>query len=121
MAAFYEWAELDKQPYFIYGTEEPLLYAAGLWNRWQPKEGEAIESYTIITTTPNGTLADIHHRMPVFLTETDHNSWLQDDFDQAKDLLQPYSGDMTKYPVNPHTVNNARNNSIQCLDPWQSR
>jgi putative SOS response-associated peptidase YedK len=121
MAAFYEWAEMDKQPYFIYGTEEPLLYAAGLWNRWQSKQGETIESYTIITTTPNETLADIHHRMPVFLTETDHNSWLQDDFDQAKNLLQPYSGNMTKYPVNPQTVNNARNNSIPCLDPWKRR
>ncbi len=119
MSGFYEWAEQDKQPYFIYATEEPLLYAAGLWSRWQSKEGETIDSYTIITTKPNETLADIHHRMPVILAQNDQKTWLQDNFDQAKNLLQPYCGDMTKYPVNPKTVNYAKNNSVLCLDQWK--
>ena len=96
--------------------EEPLLYAAGLWNRWQAKEGEAIESYTIITTKPNETLADIHHRMPVFLTENEQDTWLCNDYEQAKGLLKPYSGEMAKYPVNPKVVNSARNNTVHCLD-----
>lgn len=120
MTGFYEWAEQNKQPFYIYGTEEPLLYAAGLWNRWQSKQGENIESFTIITTSPNETLADIHHRMPVFLKESDRKTWLQDDFDQTKNLLQPYPGEMAKYPVNPKTVNNARNNSEHCLGQWQN-
>ncbi len=120
MSGFYEWAEKTKFPYFIYGTEEPLLHAAGLWNRWQSKEGEVIDSYTIITTTPNAVLADIHHRMPVFLAEKDREAWLHDDYDRIISLLLPYSGGMAKYPVNPKIVNNARNNSINCLDHWKS-
>ena len=119
MAGFYEWAEQDKQPYFIHTPDEPLMYAAGLWNRWQSNESGFIDSYTIITTTPNATLADIHHRMPVILNQNHHAAWLHDSFDQAKNLLQPYSQDMAKYPVNPNVVNNARNNLIQCLDKWQ--
>ena len=64
MSRFYEWAELDKQPYFIYARETTLLYTAGLWNQWRSLAGEIFDSYTIITTRPNDTLADIHHRMP---------------------------------------------------------
>lgn len=119
MSGFYEWAEVDKQPYYVYGVEDSLLYAAGLWNRWQPQEGEAIDSYTIITTGPNETLADIHHRMPVFLHENDHEVWFQEEFEQAKNRLLPYPGKMAKYPVNPKIVNNARNNFVQCIDQWR--
>jgi putative SOS response-associated peptidase YedK len=120
MAGFYEWAEQSKQPYYIYSPQEPIIYAAGLWNRWQSKEGQSIDSCTIITTTPNETLADIHHRMPVILSKKDHDAWLHDAFEQSKKLLQPYSHEMAKYPVNPKVVNNARNNSMLCLEHWQN-
>lgn len=120
MAGFYEWAELDKQPYFIHTPNEPLMYAAGLWNRWESNEGQFIDSYTIITTQPNATLADIHHRMPVILSQNHQEAWLHDSFDLAENLLQPYSREMAKYPVDPKVVNNARNNSIHCLDNMQN-
>ena len=102
-----------------YTTQAPLFYAAGIWNQWRSNEGQTIDSYTIITTKPNKTLADIHHRMPVILHENDYEAWLHDSFDQAKKLLTPYSNEMAKYPVNPKFVNNARNNSMNCLDRWR--
>ncbi len=120
MAGFYEWSEHDKQPYFISVIDDPIAYAAGLWTRWQSPEGKTIESCTIITTQPNETLADIHHRMPVLLESNNHDAWLDDPFDTAKSLLTPYSQPMEKYPVNPKAVNNARNNSIECLDHWRA-
>ncbi len=120
IAAFYEWSEHDKQPYLIRVVDEPIAYAAGIWNRWQSPEGKTIESCAIITTQPNATLADIHHRMPVLLNESDQNTWLGAPFDDAKHLLQPYTQAMEKYPVNPKLVNNARNNSIECLEHWHS-
>jgi hypothetical protein len=46
---------------------------------------------------------------------------VQENFNRTKRLLLPYSGEMAKYPVNPQTVNNARNNSILCLDQWKRR
>ena len=57
--------------------------------------------------------------MPVFIIQNDYEAWLHDSFDQAKNLLQPYSREMAKYPVNPKVVNNARNNSMHCLDRLQ--
>ncbi len=119
MTGFYEWAEQDKQPYYIYATQAPLFYAAGVWNQWRSNEGKTIDSYTIITTKPNKTLATIHHRMPVILLENDYEAWLHDSFTQVKKLLIPYSNEMAKHPVNPNVVNNARNNSRNCLDRWR--
>ncbi len=118
MSAFYEWSEHDKQPYYIFTCESPLLYTAGLWNQWQSPEGEIIDSCAIITTRPNDTLADIHHRMPVILAPSDYDAWLDEDFEQAKQLLQPYDQPMDKYPVNPKVVNNARHNTVECLEHW---
>ncbi len=120
MTAFYEWAEHDKQPYYIFTQDTPLFYTAGLWNQWQSPDGETIDSCTIITTQPNDTLADIHHRMPVILAPDTIDAWLDDDFEHAKQLLQPYNQPMDKYPVNPKVVNNARHNSVDCLERWQA-
>ncbi len=120
MAAFFEWSEHDKQPYLIRVIDEPIAYAAGIWNCWQPPEGKTIESCAIITTQPNETLADIHHRMPVLLNESDQDTWLNDAFDDAKHVLLPYNQPMEKYPVNPKRVNNARNNTVDCLDRWNA-
>jgi putative SOS response-associated peptidase YedK len=66
MTAFYEWAENDKQPYYIFTQDTPLFYTAGLWNQWQSPDGETIDSCTIITTQPNDTLADIHIGCPSY-------------------------------------------------------
>ncbi len=112
MAGFFEWAEQDKQPYYIYATQEPFFCTAGIWNQWQSDDGQTIESYTIITTKPNETFADIHHRMPVILVGDDYEAWLHNPFEKTKELLQPFTGEMAKYAVNPKIVNNARNNSL---------
>jgi putative SOS response-associated peptidase YedK len=41
---------------------------AGLWERWKGKaSGQALETYTVITTDPNELMEPIHNRMPVIL------------------------------------------------------
>jgi putative SOS response-associated peptidase YedK len=49
---------------------------AGLWDRWMGG-GETLESFTIITTTPNGVVGEVHNRMPVILSPEDGASWLE--------------------------------------------
>ena len=39
---------------------------AGLWETWKDQD-QSIESFTIITTTPNELMAQLHNRMPVIL------------------------------------------------------
>jgi len=65
---FYEWKKTGerKQP-FHFGIKDGSLFAfAGLWDYWSP-DGTVLESCTILTTTPNALLQDVHDRMPVIL------------------------------------------------------
>jgi putative SOS response-associated peptidase YedK len=55
----------------------PPLMAAGLWDEWKNREtGERLKSCTMIVTEPNDFAAEIHDRMPVFLTEEQFAPWL---------------------------------------------
>jgi putative SOS response-associated peptidase YedK len=76
MSGYYEWqdAPVGKQPwYFTARDGSPLLTAAGLWDEWKNREtGERLESCTMIVTEPSDFAAEIHDRMPVFLTSEVH-------------------------------------------------
>ncbi len=54
---FYEWKKMDtktKQPYAIALNDGSLFAFAGLWDTWKDKAtGQAIDTYTVITTDPN--------------------------------------------------------------------
>jgi putative SOS response-associated peptidase YedK len=118
---FYEWEKSGKakQPYFIQMADERPFVFAGLWERWA-KSSPAIESCTIITTTPNVLVADIHDRMPVILAEDAAKTWLDRDVDNTElltSLLEPYPADqMTAYPVGD-IVNSPQHDSADCIQP----
>jgi putative SOS response-associated peptidase YedK len=76
----------EKQP-FHFGMQDDSLFAfAGLWDRWEDPAGAVIESCSILTTTPNFLLADIHDRMPVILREENYDLWLDAGFKDVKAL-----------------------------------
>ena len=121
---FYEWKQSGKakQPYFFEMTDHRPFVFAGLWDRWS-KSSPAIESCTIITTTPNSLVAEIHDRMPVILTESAAKTWLDQgvtDPDRLTSLLLPYAAEeMTAYPVDS-TVNSPQHDSPRCIEPLGS-
>ena len=41
------------------------------WEAWRNPDGEILRSFTIITTSANDTLAELHERMPVLLEPAD--------------------------------------------------
>jgi len=118
---FYEWQVQGraKQPMWI-GLQSKRPFAfAGLWEQWQPPEGEAIESCTILTTEPNELLRSIHNRMPVILSPASYDQWLDLTVQQAeplKTLLRPYpSEELLAYPVST-LVSNPRHDAPDCLE-----
>lgn len=119
---YYEWKALvhGKQPYYFSMKDGRPFCFAGLWERWQPEDGEARESCTIITTGANALGAEIHHRMPVILPADDYDRWLDPRIQQADEmlaLLQPYPPQaMRVYPVST-LVNNARVDEARCITP----
>ena len=119
--AFYEWQRIDKKtkhPYaFALRSGEPYAFA-GLWERWQPKEGAALETFTILTTDPNELMEPIHNRMPAILEALDYPRWL-DPGDPARppvDLLRPFPAEkMVSFAVSDR-VGNVRINDPQLLE-----
>ena len=127
---YYEWAtELGpyppKQPFYISHNDSSLLPMAGLFEYWKdPETGQMITSASIITRESVGSIATIHHRMPVMLPKDRWSMWLSStSLSEAQvpeylDLLEtpdPEAG-LQFYPVAP-LVNNARNSGQELSAP----
>ena len=102
MSGYYEWQDTPsgKQPwYFTARDGAPILTAAGLWDEWKNREtGERLKSCTMIITEPNDFAAEIHDRMPVFLTEQQFAPWLSGE--AGAGILMPASNDyLQRWPV----------------------
>ncbi|MEK4514680.1 SOS response-associated peptidase [Paenibacillus sp. FSL H8-0122] len=92
---FYEWTKdrSTKQPYRILMSDGNIFSFAGLYDTWEDPKGKKISTCTIITTTQNSLIADIHDRMPVILRSEDEADWLErdnDDIESLLKLLRPY-------------------------------
>ena len=111
-SGFYEWGRqgTGKQPYFVRPAENEVFSLAGIWDRWEGKQGEVIESVAIITTSANELMQPIHDRMPVILGKENVASWIapQTELDKTLAMLKPFPPErMVAYPVNS-VVNSAR-------------
>ena len=68
------------------------FWMAGLWSEgMDPKTGELIDTFTVVTTEANSVI-HIHNRMPVILVPEHHERWLAPG-DVPTDLLRPYPAD----------------------------
>ncbi len=117
---FYEWRKQGKakQPYYIHRADGQPLAFAGLWERWD-KGDEPLESCTILTTTPNALVAELHNRMPVILEPGAFERYLDPAVEDAAaigELLGPAAeGVLDAYPVSTH-VNKPANDDPRCLE-----
>jgi putative SOS response-associated peptidase YedK len=118
---FYEWKSRGRgrQPYHFRPREGTLLALAGLFELWNGKEGEVIESCTILTTEANADLEGVHHRMPVILDRACFDVWLDpvSDSSMLKAMMCPAAdGSLDRFEVS-RRVNNARFDDRRCLAP----
>ena len=114
---FFEWkgAPGHKQPFAITLPDRPLFAFAGLWETWKPREGETVETFTIVTTDANDSVAQIHDRMPVILPRDSEVAWLQGEPLEACRLLTPYSGPVNLRAVS-RVVSSVKNDVPECLN-----
>lgn len=122
VSGFYEWKKstesAQKQPYYIRGKEEVLVFA-GLWERWQSPEGETIDSYSIITTEANDLLKPLHDRMPVILDPSDFEKWLgpKTTPQELRNLLLPCDPERLTYYAVSTLVNSPKQDIPECIEP----
>jgi putative SOS response-associated peptidase YedK len=123
---FYEWqqsasgAKGKKQPFYIHRTDGQPFAFAGLWEKWRDPASElSIESCTIVTTTANQALSELHDRMPVIVAPGDYAQWLNPaavDPAELQNLLSPCGDDeLVAKPVSTH-VNRVANDDPGCIE-----
>ncbi len=119
---FYEWQATPgrKVPWRIALKDgEPFAFA-GLWEHWrEAPDGVPIESCTIVTTSANQLVRELHDRMPVILPADAYPAWLGEDSASPSELLallKPYAADaMRAYRVSP-VVNSVKNEGPECIE-----
>ncbi len=77
-----------KYPYHIGLKDRPYFFIAGIWQPWTDVEtGEYTETFSVVTTTANKLMAQIHNnkkRMPTILTEDLAWEWLLGNPDEER-------------------------------------
>jgi putative SOS response-associated peptidase YedK len=111
--AFYEWKKIEKekQPFRIQLLDGEPFAMAGLTEYWKSAEGRELHSFTIITTSPNTLMEEVHDRMPVILDEKSAKLWLDPGLSGqgAKSLLNPFPADAMRMVPIEKAVGNVRN------------
>lgn len=119
---FYEWQRRAgrKQPFCFEVGDGGIFAFAGLWDRWRGKDGTVVETCTILTTTPNELLADVHDRMPVILPEDQYDRWLDprmQDATSAVKLFKAFDSNLMKRYAVSTRVNSVANDGAECSVP----
>ncbi len=116
---YYEWRAEGKlkQPYWIHPADAGVVAMAGLWETNRRATGQPVNSCTIITTSANEKLAELHDRMPVILSGDDVTRWLDPKLavDAATAMLGPAANEMLEAAAVDRRVNNARVDDSECL------
>jgi putative SOS response-associated peptidase YedK len=119
---FYEWQRTGrtKQPYCFEVDDGQLFAFAGIWDRWKDASGNAVETCSILTTTPNAVTSPIHDRMPVILDPDGYDLWLDPgmkDVSVACELLKPFDARLMRcYPISAR-INHVANENEECSAP----
>jgi len=133
MDGWYEWRpngdassstsrKAAKTPFYMYGGDGEMLFMAGLWSTWRPKDAPKdappLLSCTIITTDAAGPLAEIHDRMPLTISREDWDRWLDPDAPIDEGLLRGH-GDLDRIEIREvsRLVNSIRNNGPELIEP----
>ena len=88
--SFYEWKREGtiRQPYRVVRRDARPLALAGLWAGWRDPATQTVRrTFTIVTTTPNRALTDLHDRMPVIVPEDAWARWLDPTPSDPAELL----------------------------------
>lgn len=109
--SFYEWKWLDpkgkhKEKYEISLADNELYAFGGLWSNWTNKDtGVIIETFSLVTTSANELMAEIHNtkkRMPIMLKSNQISDWLNftSDFNHFSDIA--HHQHLSAHLIEPH-------------------
>jgi putative SOS response-associated peptidase YedK len=93
------------------------MFFAGIYT--VPKDQSQKSQVSVITTSANEAMSEVHDRMPVILNS--HNAamaWLQEnDKDSLSDLMTPASNEILRFTEVSSYVNKSSNGGSECIEP----
>lgn len=116
VSGYYEWAgpRGRRTAYAIGCRNKRWFCLGGLWEKTRIN-GADIVSFTILTTTANELMAEIHNRMPVILRPGDYARWLDAHSGEITDLCRPHAAAQMEAWRVGKAVGNARNQGPELL------
>ena len=119
-SGFYEWTgpSYARQPFWIRRSDGDLLLFAGLYQDGENNDAGIQSAFTILTCAANSTLATIHDRMPVILSDRDADDWISSSAKKPsslKRLLKPAGEDLLLVHSASPLVNSVKNEGPQLL------
>jgi putative SOS response-associated peptidase YedK len=123
---YYEWqmqSNGSKQPYYFHLPEEVPFVLGGIWERNEQLPNAPLETFCILTTAASPIIEHIHHRMPLFLPQSEYAAWLDPtmrDVDTFRRLVESERDDWVVQSVS-RFVNNPKNNSSRCRESIETK
>jgi len=124
---FYEWDHRpgrEKQPHFFTRVDQSPLLLAGLYEFWHdpatPDDAPWVQTCTVITTTPNDDMDEIHDRMPVVLELSDVGDWLDPTSSGAErrtHFVRPAPARTLQHYGVSSAVGSVRNDGPELIEP----
>jgi putative SOS response-associated peptidase YedK len=116
---FYEWSASPKgkAPHHIRFPDRRPFAIAGVWDSWKNPEGQRIETCAVVTTASQGSLRELHDRMPLVLEGEDRERWLTAPPEEARAVGATAGGraELQAVPVSTW-VNDVRHDDARCLE-----
>ncbi len=123
VSGFYEWwrrkpKARPERAYRFHPVDEPMFALAGLWERWDPGDGPAVETCTILTRDAAPALRAIHDRQPVLLSRETLARWVSPGAAPALDEIVAPDHTGVRVAVNEVStiVNDARHEDPACIE-----
>ena len=116
VSGYYEWSgpKGRKTPYAIGCRNRRWFCLGGLWESAMVA-GEVLDTFTVLTTTPNERMAAIHNRMPVIVGPGDYARWLDAGDGEIAGLCAPFAAvEMEAWAVGA-AVGNVRNQGPELI------
>lgn len=133
ITGYYKWdrGSSPRQPYFVQAADGAVLFAAGLWERWdgpreegasdahdgEPPTPDTVYSFTVLTNPSAAIPAPLFPDGPVFLPADDFEAWVSTDPRRAMRLaLRAPPPVLEAYPVS-RRVADRRVDHYSLLEP----
>ncbi len=130
---WYEWQAVErpdpdtgeikvvKQPHYIFRRDRRLVGIGGLMSLWHPSADSAVLTCAILTRDAPASVAVVHDRMPVVLSEEKYDAWLDPsltDSEGVAELVSTAEMEFEHYPVTPR-LNSAKTDEEDFTREWK--